>query len=329
LSKSWETKFDSESKPTREFQFIAKKFGLRSTEGNGRHETFLHHLSVRARRARGMDKDFKLRTEVIGSCTLYLGDCRSVLPTLPAGTIECVVTSPPYNTLALKGEPSGMWAETHGCRGFVERFKSDGYADDRPEDEYQNEQLEIFSLAAKACTDTGSLFYNHKIRWRDGVCLHPIQWFQPKGWTLRQEIIWDRGGGVMHNARMFCLYDERIIWLDKGRHKWNQSTGFGSIWKITQMDAGRGKIHPVQFPEQLPLRCISATTSTGDTVLDPFMGSATTGAVCVQLDRKFIGIEREPKYFDIACKRISQAYSDQALFADLPKEPTYEQQGLF
>ncbi len=54
-------------------------------------------------------------------------------------------------------------------------------------------------------------------------------------------------------------------------------------------------------------------------VLDPFMGSGTTGVACVRLGRRFVGIELEPKYFDIAVKRIERAFEDQALFADLPK----------
>ncbi len=62
----------------------------------------------------------------------------------------------------------------------------------------------------------------------------------------------------------------------------------------------------------------------GETILDPFMGSGTTGVACVQLGRKFIGIEIEPKYFDIAVKRIEKAFEDQALFEPLKEQPVQE-----
>lgn len=65
---------------------------------------------------------------------------------------------------------------------------------------------------------------------------------------------------------------------------------------------------------------------TAGVVLDPFMGSGTTGVACVKLGRKFIGIELEPKYFDIACKRIEQAYKQPDMFIEQPKKA--EQVGM-
>lgn len=59
---------------------------------------------------------------------------------------------------------------------------------------------------------------------------------------------------------------------------------------------------------------------TAGTVLDPFMGSGTTGVACAKMGRKFIGIEIEPKYFDIACKRIEEAYKQPDMFVELPKK---------
>jgi site-specific DNA-methyltransferase (adenine-specific) len=82
--------------------------------------------------------------------------------------------------------------------------------------------------------------------------------------------------------------------------------------------------HPTQKPVSLMVQLVKKTHGL---VLDQFMGSGTTGVACVQLGRKFIGIEREPKYFDIACRRIEQAYAQRPLFAaEPPKKP--EQLGL-
>ena len=60
------------------------------------------------------------------------------------------------------------------------------------------------------------------------------------------------------------------------------------------------------------------------TILDPFMGSGTTGVACIKLDRRFIGIEIEPKYFDIACRRIEEAYRQPRLSLDAPRKPVQE-----
>ena len=77
----------------------------------------------------------------------------------------------------------------------------------------------------------------------------------------------------------------------------------------------------VAHPTQKPLRVMewSVGFTTADTILDPFMGSGTTGVACVKLGRKFIGIEIEPKYFDIACRRIREEYERMALFEAPPK----------
>lgn len=93
---------------------------------------------------------------------------------------------------------------------------------------------------------------------------------------------------------------------------------------ISQTNAERVG-HPTQKPLPLMRWCIEQAGKP-QTILDPFMGSGTTGIAAVQMGRKFIGIEREPKYFDIACKRIEDAYRQQPLFA--PEPPKAEQIGM-
>lgn len=77
------------------------------------------------------------------------------------------------------------------------------------------------------------------------------------------------------------------------------------------------ELHPTQKPLQLMQHIVKWTAGT---VLDPFMGSGTTGVACAKMGRKFIGIEIEPKYFDIACKRIEEAYKQPDMFVELPKK---------
>ena len=89
-------------------------------------------------------------------------------------------------------------------------------------------------------------------------------------------------------------------------------------WKSQSINGGDPKHHPTQKPEGLMRWCIAQLPDDNSIVLDPFMGSGTTGVACVNLGRSFIGIEREPTYFDIACRRIEEAYKQPRLFDDQP-----------
>lgn len=85
--------------------------------------------------------------------------------------------------------------------------------------------------------------------------------------------------------------------------------------------------HPTVKPQYVMQKAVKSASHQGDTVLDCFMGTASTGVAAIQLGRKFIGIEREPKYFDIACQRIEQAVAQGQLFA--PEQPKQEQVDLW
>jgi len=87
------------------------------------------------------------------------------------------------------------------------------------------------------------------------------------------------------------------------------------------------KSHPTEKPLPLMTWCIKQLPDTAQTILDPFMGSGTTGVACVKMGRKFIGIEREPKYFEIACRRIREAYAQPDFFVAQP-EPKQTQESL-
>jgi site-specific DNA-methyltransferase (adenine-specific) len=81
----------------------------------------------------------------------------------------------------------------------------------------------------------------------------------------------------------------------------------------------KDRVHPTQKPVGVMDWCLKQLPKETETILDPFMGSGTTGVACVKLGRKFIGIELDPKYFDIACKRIEEAYKQPDLFIERPK----------
>jgi site-specific DNA-methyltransferase (adenine-specific) len=241
---------------------------------------------------------------------IYHGDCREILPEVHH--VNLTVCSPPYNQLSsLLKEPTGSWAQVGGGLNFVRNWQKAGYQDDLPEPEYQQWQNEIFALIGVVSEPNASLFYNHQVRWRDSGIIHPLLWFHPHGWDLREEIIWARNGGMMMNARMFCRFDERILWFVRGDSwKWNQkAVGWGTVWKIA-CDQGGGKKHPVAYPQEIPARAIAAVTDPGDLVLDPFMGSGTTLKAAKDLGRRAIGIEIEEKYCEIAAKQLGQEVFD-------------------
>ena len=117
---------------------------------------------------------------------------------------------------------------------------------------------------------------------------------------------------------------------------WTNGSGATRVFRMSRIDAyqnsGEGKEHPTQKPTALMEWCLSLHPKAA-TVCDPFMGSGTTGVACARMGLQFVGIERERKYFDIACKRIEQAYAQPRLFEDGPAKKeeqtslldTYEQ----
>jgi hypothetical protein len=99
---------------------------------------------------------------------------------------------------------------------------------------------------------------------------------------------------------------------------------FCDVFSVPPSIGGANR-HPTEKPLQLMVALTEVASDLGATVLDPFMGSGTTGVAAVQLGRKFIGIEREPRYFDLACSRIEAAYKQRTLFDAAPAAPTQQE----
>ena len=241
--------------------------------------------------------------------TIYHGDCVEVMRSglIPLMSVDTTVTSPPYNQLGerMPSKPSGL----HSDNAWMAKVTERGYGDDMDEGEYLAWQQEEARLVYRLTKHGGSFFYNHKIRYRDRVPLHPLDIVRSfDSWILRQEIVWDRRRSVVLNARMFAPSDERIYWLYSGDFRWNQEALAMSVWPIVpEMDQPG---HPCPYPVQIAQRCILATTDPGDTILDPFMGSGTTLFAAKGLGRKAIGVEREERYCEVAAERLSQGVLD-------------------
>ncbi len=125
-------------------------------------------------------------------------------------------------------------------------------------------------------------------------------------------LIWDKV-----QPEKFTLAMAEVAWCNTGKPMKIYR------WKSMSINNGNPKHHPTQKPLGLMKWCIQQAGNP-ETILDPFMGSGTTGVAAIQLGRKFIGIEREPKYFDIACERIEQAVAQGQLFAPEPMKQIQE-----
>lgn len=108
------------------------------------------------------------------------------------------------------------------------------------------------------------------------------------------------------------------------RHDWESKTRF-VVGQVERTDID----HPTVKPQYVMLKALKSASSLGDVVVDPFCGSGSTGVAAVKLGRKFIGIEIEPKYFDIACKRISEALKQPDMFVEQPRAESTKQESLF
>ncbi len=217
----------------------------------------------------------------IGDATLYHGDCLEILPTLDK--VDAVVTDPPYGY--------GYRPNRHGSRNSLTFERNFG-----PED----------LLAG----DTGDMDFDPS-PFLDKFDCHHIWWggncYANKLPNFKSWLVWFKADG---NTRIDQGHAE-LAWTNLGcairgiNHRW-----FGMV-----KDSERGRMpqHPTQKPLAVMEWAVSFTT--GETVLDPYMGSGTTGVACANLGRKFIGIEIERKYFDIACERIDAAYAQGRLFA--------------
>jgi site-specific DNA-methyltransferase (adenine-specific) len=214
-----------------------------------------------------------MRVEHIGNATLYLGDCMDILPTLPK--VDAVITDPPYG-IALDTDNSRFSGGTGG--NMAKKGNGIGSADGVP------------IIGDEKPFDPSFLlkYGDHQIIW--GWNNYPDR--LPRGTCL----VWIKRLDAAFGS---FLSDAETAFMSKGH-------GVYCIRDLTNNAIARHRVHPTQKPVTLMHWCLGFFPK-AETILDPFMGSGTTGVAAVQMGRKFIGIEREIKYFDIACKRIEDA----------------------
>jgi site-specific DNA-methyltransferase (adenine-specific) len=258
------------------------------------------------------------RVEIIGGATLHLADCRYVLPSIV--TADIVFSSPPYNLGATPWPPAGHWSpgQPSGGGGKWKGGADSGrgvqygaHDDTMPWPEYVAWQREIIAELWRITSPAGVIFYNHKARVVGTRLWQPTELI-PEHVEHRQTVVWRRPGGMNYNPTAFVPTHEQVLVLahPDWRLRSRGVSGLGDVWEVTPEPSD----HPAPFPLGLPLRALDACD--GGTVLDPFMGSGTVGVACAQERKAFIGIEKDPKWFDMACRRIDTAERQGRLFGD-------------
>ncbi len=249
----------------------------------------------------------------IGDCTLYLGDCLEVLSELPDNSADAIVTDPPYCSGAATEAHKG--AATHqGLR--TETIKNQRFtwfaADNMTTSGLVWLMRSLSVASARIVVDSGSLLAF--CDWRMSINLAPAM--ESAGWRLRNLCIWNKGSFGLGTG--FRPQHEMIIHLTKRAPVFHHQ-GYGNVLDCRRT-ARAEQEHPTEKPTALMKALIEVAAPRGGVVVDPFMGSGSTGVAAVSIGRKFIGVEVDPANFAIACKRIRAAYESPTMFSSSHKE---------
>ena len=265
----------------------------------------------------GMEGAVTFETQQIGPHTLYRGDCLEILPTLGAGSVEMLWTDPPYGHSNHDGDWNARLNEHRGIKGEP-IANDDKESMRRVVDAMLTEASRVLSPDCCCCCGCSG----------GGGPRPTFAWLATRmdqaGLAFFHSVIWDKrnpglGWRYRRQHEMVMVAHKtggKLLWRDDKTAARN----------VFSMMPPRERDHPNEKPLELVTHFLELHSSPGHTILDPFMGSGTTIVAAHNLGRKGIGIEIEPKYFDIACKRVEQAVAQQSLFAEKPKKPKKPEQ---
>ena len=215
----------------------------------------------------------------IGDCTLYRADCLEVLRSLPDGSVDAVVTDPPYG---LNFAYASYNDTESNLRELVSAFMP-----------------HVLRIAKRAAITPGNTNI-HKYPEPTWTC----------AWTWNTTTARGRVGWSQWQPILF--YGKDVFAGTRNHDGMLKSDRIDFTGGKANIDNKAGGSHPCSKPVSVMDKIVRRFTLSTDTVLDPFMGSGTTGVACVRTGRKFIGIEIDKGYFDIACKRIEDEYAKSA-----------------
>ena len=223
--------------------------------------------------------------------SIVQGDCLTEMAKMPDGSVDLILTSPPYNLGDGGRRFSTMWKNAKLKDGYG------SYSDDMPYEEYVAWQKRFLLECWRLIPNDGAIFYQHKNRIQNGVLRSPHD-LNP-GLPIRQILVWARGNGMNFSHRFLTPSHELIYVFAKPGFSFKKGHGLKDVLTI---EPARKNTHPAPFPVELPRRIIAATTA--KVILDPFAGSGSTGVAALAEGRRFIGIELDPSYVDDAKARL-------------------------
>jgi site-specific DNA-methyltransferase (adenine-specific) len=253
------------------------------------------------------------RIERIGNATLYMGDSLEMLQLLAAASVDAVVTDPPYSSGgAFRGDRAAGTGSKYLQSGSGNVQLLQDFGGDARDQRGFHFWSALWAGAALRVAKPGApgLFFTD---WRQ----LPIStdYLQAGGWVWRGLVPWAKKSARPQLGR-FSAQCEYVVWGSAGPMP--VSRGVGCLPGFYEFQSPTDREHITQKPVELMLAMVQICEP-GGLVLDPFMGSGTTGVAAVQSGRQFIGCEQHPGYFDIACRRVEEATKQHQLFADIEK----------
>lgn len=235
----------------------------------------------------------------IGRATLYCGDALEIVPTL--APVAHLITDPPYEAItqaAIGSVPKGNLKGASTRLGRPLNFA--------PIDAIRRQ---VVDMGAKSqgwfiafCTPEGVG------RWADEINESALKYKRACVWVKPDSTPQFNGQGPASGAEMFVC-----AWAGSGHANWNASGKRGVYTHCVNNPERHGE-HPTEKPRRLMSEIVADFTKPDEVILDPFAGSGTTGVAAVQLGRNFIGIEKDPRWFNLACQRIEDAQRQKDLF---------------
>jgi site-specific DNA-methyltransferase (adenine-specific) len=226
------------------------------------------------------------------------GDCLDVMKDIPDNSVDCIITSPPYNKHSAnrKCGKTDSWQKANIDYGY--------FKDDLPEEQYQEQQKHLIREMVRVIKPNGSIFYNHKARIKNHRAILPTEWLGE--FNIRQVLIWDRTNCMQLSPIRWFPTTEYIYWVTKTNVQPKFYKRSKHQLEVIRIPPKPMKDHPAPFPEELVETLMLNTTDENDIVLDPYMGSGTVAVVAKKNNRNYIGIEISPEYIDIIKKRIAK-----------------------
>ena len=231
--------------------------------------------------------------ELTENINLLQGDCIDLLPKIPDGSIDAIITDPPYFLGMTHNGQKGCFNDLAICKPFYQK---------------------LFTEYKRVLKPDGCVYFF--CDWRSYAFYYPLF---DSVLGARNMLVWDKQSG----AGNFYTYQHELVIFTTKRNAFNVKETKNIITGIRSFSTGAKKtngekVHPTQKPIELIEKFILDSTDAGDTVLDSFAGSGTTGVACINTDRKFIGMELDDQYFNIAKQRIEKALTEkqQNLFGE-------------